>query len=344
MAKNKNSPLRQKIGALRLVLVLGILVLLVKFAAYAFTGSNAILSDALESLINIAASGFALFSVIYGARLKDSNHPYGHGKMETVAVGFEGALILLTGLFIIIKSIISLVTGNIIREVDLGIYITSFSAVMLAVMSLLLNRKGKQLKSDVLLADGKHLQTDVFTSLALVAGLVLFKFTGYVWIDSALAMALALHIIFSGYSLVRKSLDNLMDKADPELLEKIAAVLEQERNSRWIDMHHLKVQKFGSSLHVDCHVTMPFYLSLEEVHSEIKNLERTFNRHLGHRVEVSVHTDPCMQQSCGLCHVSDCSFRKEAFVEHITWNAGNLVVNKKHSISSRSETSKFNTK
>ncbi len=332
MAKIKNSPLRQKISALRLVLIMGIFVLMVKFTAYAFTGSNAILSDALESLINIAASGFALFSVIYGSRLKDTSHPYGHGKMETVAVGFEGAMILLTGIFIIIKSIISLATGSMIREVDLGIYITAFSAIMLAGMSLMLKRKGEQLKSDVLLADGKHLQTDVFTSLALVAGLVIFKLTNYAWIDSVLAFALALHIIFSGYSLLRKSLDDLMDKADPELIEKIAGVLEMERNSRWIDMHHLKVQKYGSSLHVDCHVTMPFYLTLEEVHDEIKNLEKTFNRHFTHRVEVSLHTDPCMQKSCALCHVPDCSFRQEEFSKHIVWNSTNLVANRKHSV------------
>lgn len=341
MAKNRNSPLRQKVSALRTVLILGILVLLVKFSAYAFTGSNAILSDALESLINIAASGFALFSVIYGSRLKDSTHPYGHGKMETVAVGFEGAMILLTGIFIIIKSIISLATGSMIREVDLGIYITAFSALMLAGMSIMLKRKGEKLRSDVLLADGKHLQTDVFTSLALVAGLIVFKLTGFVWIDSALAIALALHIIFSGYSLLRKSLDDLMDKADPDLIEKIASVLEKERNSRWIDMHHLKAQKYGSSLHVDCHVTMPFYLSLEEVHDEIKNLEKTFNKHFGHKVEISVHTDPCMQKSCAICHVADCNFRQEAFVKHIPWNSANLIANRKHSIHHTAETSKI---
>lgn len=340
MAKNINSPLRQKIGALRIVLILGVFVLLVKFSAYALTGSNAILSDALESLINIAASGFALFSVIYGSRLKDRNHPYGHGKMETVAVGFEGAMILLAGIFIIIKSIVSLVTGSFIREVDLGIYITIFSAVMLAGMSIMLKRKGEKLKSDVLLADGKHLLTDVLTSLALVAGLVLFKFTGFAWIDSVLAIALAIHIIFSGYRLLRKSLDDLMDKADPALLEKISGVLEKERNSRWIDMHHLKVQKYGSNLHVDCHVTMPFYLTLEEVHEEIKNLEKTFNRHFDHRVEVSVHTDPCMQKSCAICHVADCSFRQEEFGKHITWDASNLVANKKHSLHISSENSK----
>lgn len=341
MAKIKNSPLRQKISALRIVLFMGIFVLMVKFTAYAFTGSNAILSDALESLINIAASGFALFSVIYGSRLKDTSHPYGHGKMETVAVGFEGAMILLTGIFIIIKSIISLATGSTIREVDLGIYITAFSAIMLAGMSIMLKRKGEKLKSDVLLADGKHLQTDVFTSLALIAGLLVFKFTGYAWIDSILAMALALHIIFSGYSLLRKSLDDLMDKADPELIEKIAGVLEKERNSRWIDIHHLKVQKYGSSLHVDCHVTMPFYLSLEEVHDEIKNLEKTFNRHFGHKVEVSVHTDPCMQKSCAICHVADCSFRQDVFQKHITWNSSNLVTNRKHSVHFIEKTSKI---
>jgi cation diffusion facilitator family transporter len=332
MVRKKKSLLRQKVRALQWILAMGFVVLLVKFTAYAFTGSNAILSDALESLINIAASGFALFSIIYGSRLKDSNHPYGHGKMETVAVGFEGALILLTGIFIIIKSIISLFTGNLIREVDLGIYITLFSSVLLAVMSLILKRKGTKLKSEVLIADSKHLQADVLTSIALAGGLFLFKLTGYAWIDSLLAILLALHIIFSGYGLLRKSLDDLMDKADLQVIEKVASILQKERNSRWIDIHHLKIQKYGVYLHIDCHMTLPFYLTLEEVHDEIKKLEKVFNYHFNHKVEIFVHTDPCMQMSCAICQVEDCQFRKSNFINRVEWSKDNLVVNKRHSL------------
>ncbi|MCC6385371.1 MAG: cation diffusion facilitator family transporter [Bacteroidia bacterium] len=330
MSKAKPSLLKQKVTSLKAVLIAGVVILIVKFTAYVFTGSIAILTDALESLINIAASGFAMFSILYGARLKDKSHPYGHGKMETVAIGFEGALILLAGFFIIVKSIFGFLNENRIQRVDTGIYIMALSGIMLLVMSLKLKKKGIQLNSDVLLADAKHLMIDVLTSGILIAGLILFKLTGLIWIDSVLALILALFIIINGYKLIKKSIDVLIDKADIKLLADLAGSLEKERQDNWIDIHHMKAQKYGTYLHVDCHITMPFYLTLEEVHSEIKSLERTFNRIANHRVELSAHTDPCMQQSCRICHVKDCTFRLESFDTHITWTASNLSANKKH--------------
>jgi cation diffusion facilitator family transporter len=333
MNEQQKIRLKQQVTAFKLVLSLGLLVLLVKFTAYALTGSTAILSDALESLINIAASGFALFSVIYGSRIKDASHPYGHGKMEMVAVGFEGILIVLAGIFIIIKALINLMTKNVIQQVDAGIYITAFSALLLGGMSIFLQIRGRQINSPILKADGIHLQTDVLTSLVLIAGLLLFKVTGYYWIDSVLALALALHILISGFKLLRKSLDDLMDRADLSLLDTMAAVLESERHDAWIDIHNLKIQKYGASLHVDCHLTMPFYFTLDQVHDELKRLEQVLNRHFHHGVEVSVHTDSCMQQSCTICRVADCSYRQAAFVKQIEWNTANLISNRKHTLS-----------
>ena len=159
------SATRGKIKSLRLMLTLGIVVMLIKLYAFIVTGSNAILSDAMESFVNIAASGFALYSVIFSSKLKDSDHPYGHGKMEFVAVGFEGALIFCTGIFIVIKSVMNLFTAQEIVEVDLGIIVTAVSGVILFLMGNYLRSKAKKLNADVLQAEAKHFMIDSFVSL-----------------------------------------------------------------------------------------------------------------------------------------------------------------------------------
>jgi cation diffusion facilitator family transporter len=278
------------------------------------------------------ASGFAMYSIIYAARHKDDDHPYGHGKMEYVSVGFEGALIFITGIVVIIESIINLLQKHHIDKVDFGLMLTAISSLILFAMGSFLKKRGKKLNSEVLTADGKHLITDVITSLGIIIGLVVYKFTGYFWIDSVVAMLLALHIMFSGYKLIKQSLDTLLDKADVATIEKIALVLQQKRNKEWIDIHNLRLQKFGNNLHVDCHVTMPFYEPLDKIHAEIKILEKELNMEFDNPVEFFIHADPCMQLSCSICQVDNCAFRKNSFVREVKWNAGNLMLNKRHQV------------
>lgn len=331
MAVTKNkSVIKSKIYSLKLILILGILVMLIKFTAFAITGSNAILSDALESFINIIASGFALYSVLFSAKLKDSDHPYGHGKMEFIAIGFEGALIFLTGIFIIIKSIINLVSKHEIKEIDTGIIIVAVSGILLFFMGNYLIVKAKKLNAPVLKADGKHLMIDSFTSAGLIVGLIFFKLTGYYWIDSVLAIILSLHIMFSGYKMIKQATDSLLDKADMKTIEEIATVLQNKRQDTWIDVHNLRLQKFGHYLHVDCHLTLPFYATLDDVHHEVKKFEKTLNNEFNNTIELFVHTDPCMQLPCNICNLKNCAFRKMTFEKELEWTQNNLVKNKKH--------------
>lgn len=323
---------QHKKKALIIVLVLSVLIMLIKFAAYFITLSNAILSDALESLVNIAATSFALFSVQYGAKTKDSDHPYGHGKIEYVAAGFEGALIFGTGVFIILRSINSLMYGVMVNHIDYGLLLIATSALMLYFMGSFLKREGHRLDSFTLKADGQHLLVDAITSVGIIIGLVLYRITGWLWIDSALAILLALHILVNGFRIVKVSLDHLMDKADPESMNRIAVVLEQIKRPHWIDIHNMRIQKFGELFHIDCHMTLPFYESLENVHHEIKELEEELNKAFNNRIELFVHMDPCQQIPCSICPVAECKARKSAFKKRITWSAENLALNKKHSL------------
>lgn len=331
MSRKSAIDIRARVKAMRLVLLLSVLVMLVKLAAWYFSGSKAVLSDALESLINIATSLVTLYSLVYSARLRDNDHPYGHGKIEYLAVGFEGALITATGVFIIINSIGHILTPEPLDNIDIGLILTALSTVSMWAIGNYLQRRGKALNALPLVADGKHFAADAVTSGGIIVGLVLYKLTGWVYIDPLLAILLAFHIMFSGYKLVRESVDRLMDKADKETIQNLVNALSRYRNSSWIDIHNLRLQRFGHYLHVDCHLTLPFYLTLEQVHEEIKSLESALNRDFNNHVELFVHTDPCQQLPCEICAVSTCSYRKLAQRGKVEWNADNLMLNRKHS-------------
>ncbi len=306
--------------------------MIVKFFAYYVSKSNAVLSDALESFINIATSGFTLYSLYYSAKLKDDDHPYGHGKIEYLAIGFEGALILGTGVYILVKSANNFLHPVPLENINGGILLTAISGLAMFFIGTFLKRKGRELNSRPLIADGEHFHLDTLTSIALVAGLSIYELTGWYWIDPVLASLLAFHIMGSGYKLAKESVDHLLDKADFKTISKVVDALSLHRRDCWIDIHNLRLQKFGQYLHIDCHITMPFYYSLEQVHDEIKLLERELNSEFNNNLELFIHTDPCQMIPCNLCKVKDCPFRKQPFYKIVEWTPDNVMQNKKHSL------------
>ncbi len=325
--------IRSKVFAVRLVLVFSVIIMAIKFVAYKVTMSNAVLSDALESLINIATSSFTLYSIYYSSKLRDHDHPYGHGKIEYLAVGFEGALIIGTGVYILFKSGYNLIHPNTLDNVDEGILLTAISGIAMYFIGTYMKRKGKELNSLPLIADGQHFHVDTLTSVGLIVGLGLYHLTGLAWIDPVLAIVLAIHIMMSGYKLTKESIDRLLDKADVVSIENITSSLQKNRHANWIDVHNLRSQKFGHYLHVDCHLTLPFYLTLEKVHEEVKLLETELNRDFNHSVELFVHADPCNEElPCDICSVNNCAFRIKPFVKSVEWTKANLIVNKKHKL------------
>ncbi|CAN5629744.1 cation diffusion facilitator family transporter [soil metagenome] len=332
MKRKVSIDFRSKVNAVRLVLIFSVLIMGVKFFAYSLSKSNAILSDALESLINIATSGFTLYSIYYSSKLRDSDHPYGHGKIEYLAVGFEGALILCTGIYIIFIAITHFFQPVVLRDVDSGILLTALSGLAMYFIGTFLKRKGREMNSMPLIADGEHFHVDTVTSVGLIAGLLLFKLTGWYWIDPTLAIVLALHIMMSGYKLVKVSIDHLLDKADLATIQNVSEALQKYRHKSWIDIHNLRLQKFGQYLHVDCHITLPFYFTLEQVHDEVKLLEKELNRDFENAIEIFIHTDPCQQIPCAHCEQDDCVFRKSPFIRQIPWTPLNLMTNKKHQL------------
>ena len=316
------------------MLIFSIVLTGIKFFAYFITRSNAVLSDASESIINVIAGAFALFSIHYAARPKDENHPYGHGKIEYLSAGFEGSLILMTGLAIIGKAIYNFFHPQTIDSLEIGVYLTVFSGGCNYFMGIYLVRKGKEYHSVLMNADGKHLLADTYSSLALVIGLIIIHFTGYLWFDNVLAIFLGIFIISTGYTITKQSITGLLDEADDATIDQVIAILNANRQSKWIDMHNLRVLKYGSFLHVDCHITLPWFLSLEDAHTEVTAVENLLNNNMEGRAEFFIHADPCLPISCPICIISDCKFRQYDFVKQLVWEHANLLPDKKHEINS----------
>jgi cation diffusion facilitator family transporter len=312
------------------VVAVGILVMGLKFVAYFITRSDAIFSDALESIINVAAGGFAIFSLYYAAQPKDENHPYGHGKIEFFSAGFEGAMILVAGISIIIKAAFSLLSHKQVEHLGTGVLITAASGVINFVMGTVLVKYGEKYRSLTLVADGKHLLSDTYSSAGLIAGLLLMYFTGITWLDGILAIVFGSIIIFTGYRLVRKSLAGLMDEVDEEVLLEIESIINDFRQKEWIDIHNFRVLKYGNSYHIDCHITLPWYWNLDKAHEGVQSFENIFRQKFPDKVELFIHADPCLPASCHICQLDNCPERKHPFTQTIEWKIKRLVINEKH--------------
>lgn len=304
--------------------------MMAKFGAYFLTASNFVLTDAAESIVNVIASAFAFFSIYLSAQPRDENHPYGHGKVEYFSVFIEGSLIGIAGIIIIFKSVYSLFYPSYIHDLLTGAIIIGATGIVNGVLGFYMIQKGKALRSITLDADGRHLLTDMVTSIGLVAGLILIKLTGILWLDSALSIAVAVYIIISSYKLIRKSVGGLMDEADFQVVTDIINVLSEKRREAWIDVHNLRAQKYGHELHIDCHMTLPNYFDLNRVHAEVSLVDKMINKEVGIKTELFIHSDPCVPECCHYCSMPNCPIRSEPQTETIAWTMDKVVRNKKH--------------
>jgi cation diffusion facilitator family transporter len=323
---------RENLRIQKWVVTVAVLLFIIKMVAFWVTRSVAILTDALESTVNVIAGFIGLYSLFIAAKPRDENHPYGHGKAEFLSAAVEGTLIIVAGLVIIYESILHLIYPPELKQLDRGIILVAFTAVVNFVVGFISIRIGKKNNSLALTASGKHLQTDTYSTLGIILGLLLIRFTGLTWLDSVTAIVFAFIIITTGYRILRHSLAGIMDEADKELLQKMLAVLNANRRKNWIDLHNLRVIKYGGQLHIDCHLTVPWYLNVVEAHKEVEELGLLIKREFGTVFELFVHTDPCLDFSCSICTKDECTVRKRPFEKRIEWTLENVLRDKKHSL------------
>lgn len=310
-------------------MITGIVLMLAKFGAYLLTASNFVLTDAAESIVNVLASSFAFFSIYLASQPRDENHPYGHGKVEYFSVFIEGSLIGIAAIIIIIKSVYSIFYPTFIHDLLTGAVIIGITGAVNGALGYYMISKGKSLPSITIEADGRHLLTDMVTSIGLVAGLLLIRFTQIMWLDSALSIFVGIYILYSGYKLVRRSVSGLMDEADFAVVTEIVNVLNEKRRHEWIDIHNFRAQKYGNELHIDCHLTLPNYFDLNHVHNEVKLVDKLINREVT-KTELFIHTDPCLPECCHYCSMPNCPIRSEPKSEEIEWTLDKIIRNKKH--------------
>ena len=316
---------RARMRAILISLVAAIAIFAAKFLAYHMTGSAAILSDALESIVNIVAAAMAAFSVWYASQPADENHPYGHGKIEDFSAGVEGALILLAAAGIVFAAVPRFFAPQPIEQVGGGALLVVGAALSNAVLGWYLVRTGRQLRSRAIEADGRHVLTDVITSVGVVVSLGLVLLTDLTWIDPLVACLVAAQIVGSGLSLIRTSIGRLMDEADDEVLGRLTESLHAGRSPAWIDARGLRAWWSGDVLHVDVHLVLPRYWTIEHSHRDAEVFAQVVDHAVGSRSEVVVHVDPCTDTWCGRCAVDDCPVRAEPFGAARPWTRDELV-------------------
>ena len=270
------------------IVIVAVLLFFIKVLAYILTHSVTILTDALESTVNVIAGLIGYYSLYVSAKPKDQDHPYGHGKAEFISAAIEGTLISIAGLWIIVESVQNLIHPRELQQLSYGIILIACTALINFIVGHIAVSQGKKNDSLALIASGKHLKSDTYSTIGIIVGLVLIYFTGILLIDSIVAMIFGIIIIVTGYRIIRSSVAGIMDEADTELLTRMVALLNRNRRENWIDLHNLRVEKYGAILHVDCHLTVPWYLNINEAHIEIEALSELIRNEMGEAIELFV--------------------------------------------------------
>lgn len=312
------------------VAALSVILLIVKLLAYYLTHSVAILTDALEGIVNVVAGFFGLYSLTLAAKPRDEDHPYGHGKIEFISAGVEGSMIFIAGLVIIYESVLNLVDPPPLQNLDWGIALIAITALLNFLVGHISMKTGRKNHSLALIASGKHLKSDTYTTLGILLGLALVYFTHIAWIDSATALLFSFWILYIGYTIIRSSVAGIMDETDQKLLKQLVTVLNAHRRVNWIDLHNVRIIKYGARLHLDGHLTIPWYLNVKEAHEEIDALAKVVHEEFDDTLELFVHTDACMDFSCAICNKMDCTVRQHSFEKRITWTVANISRDSKH--------------
>jgi cation diffusion facilitator family transporter len=271
--------------------LIGIIVLALKFLAYAITGSSAFYSDAIESIVNIVAACAAVIALQVSAIPADEKHQYGHGKAEYFSAVLEGVMIVIAALAIFREAWHTLFHLHVLHEAMRGLIFNGVATLINAAWATALIRKGRNFRSPALTADGRHLFADVATSSSIFAGVILVELTGWLWLDPTLAMLVALHILWSGWRVIRESISGLMDEAVPEAeLERIRTVIFDHAQGAY-QAHDLRTRRAGHRIFIDFHLVVPGDMSVGAAHNICDRLEKAIEEEITDST-VTIHVEP----------------------------------------------------
>lgn len=302
------------------IVIISVILFVGKIIAYFLTNSVGILTDALESTVNVLTGFISLYSIGVSLKPKDANHPFGHGKIESISASVEGFLIILAGLIIIFEALKRLFSPVEIQQLDIGIIIIAVAGIVNYILGYYSIKTGRKHNSIALVAGGKHLQSDTYSTIGLVVGLILLLITKIAWLDSAIALLFGSIIIFTGYKILKETTSNLMDQADSKILKELTELLFKNKSECWINVHNLKLIKYGDSLHIDCDVVLPWYMNILDAHKENESIMAIISDNYPNNIDFTIHTDPCNADLCKHCKVSDCNYRTHDFMTDLDWS------------------------
>jgi cation diffusion facilitator family transporter len=327
MSNSKTNPIQMQ----KILVAVSVALFVIKIIAWMMTGSVSILTDALESTVNVVAGFIGLYSIILSSKPKDKEHPYGHGKVEFLSSAIEGILISIAGLIIIYEAVNNLWNPHELKQLDYGLILVAITAGVNYFVGYICVKKGEKEHSPILIASGSHLKSDTYSTIGLLIGIILLMVTGYKWIDSVAAMIFAIIIMYTGYKIIRKSVSGIMDESDDAIIDEIVVVLNENRKSNWIDVHNVRVINYAGFYHIDCHITVPYYINVNEAHYILDSLTAMFTKHFDEKVEFFIHIDGCIpEKQCSICNIANCEKRLSLFTNYVPWTHDNLLSNKKH--------------
>lgn len=321
---NRSEQLNLRKKAAYISLAVGIGMFITKMTAYFITGSVAIFSDAAESVVHVAATGMALFSIILSAKPADETHLYGHGNVEYFSAGVEGFLIVFAAGVIIYQAVLDIIAGPTLESLGIGVIFISAAGLVNLALGYYLIRTGKKTNSLTLVADGKHVLTDAVTSIGVIVGITLVLITDYVLLDPILAIIVALNIVFTGYKLIRESIGGLMHETNPEVLKRISDLLVAIKQDHWIDLHELRYWQSGDTTFMDFHLILPYYFTIEQSHNEEKRIDEELEKEYPNS-QIKIHFDYCNFDLCKFCGYQKCDVRKDEKKINFEWNVQKLA-------------------
>lgn len=277
--------------AMTLSLAVGLLMFVMKIGAYLLTGSAAILSDAAESVVHVAAVIFAGYSLKLSYKPADESHLYGHAKISYFSAGFEGAMIMLAALYIIYESVHKWLVGPRLENLGFGVVLTAGAGAINGALGAYLLWVGRRKNSIILQANGKHVLTDCWTSLGVLIGLGLVLVTNWLPFDPICGILMACNILLSGIGLMRSSFAGLMDKADPDTQKKVIGILTRECEQRGLAYHDLRHRNLGDAHRVVVHLVFPADTSLTHAHREATRIEQLIEESLTPHAYVTTHLE-----------------------------------------------------
>lgn len=297
-----------KSGAAKLSLLVVIGLITLKVVVAIITGSISILAQAADSFLDLFAVSITLFAVMVAARPADEEHPFGHGKVENIAAVAQAVMIFTAGGLIIYSSVRRIITGATVELAEAGMGVMLVSIIVSIFLSRHLLRVARAEDSEALYASASNIAADVYSASAVLAGLLIIRFTGFTILDPILAILVAIFILKVSYDVLRRSFGGLVDTRLPEKEENEIMSCVAEHSGQLVGFHELRTRKSGSWRFVELHLVMPKHVSVEEAHRMCDHLEEDLLKRLPN-ISVTIHVEPCTVE-CEDCYILRCSLRR----------------------------------